>query len=55
MLADAHPFDMPPMQFDDGSLPIPLGLLIVVQGFETTRLMGADFDSTARIRAMLIA
>jgi len=40
---------------DMGSLPILLGLLIVVQGFETTRFTGEDFDPQTRQRAMLIA
>ncbi|MCB1494035.1 MAG: hypothetical protein KDJ77_19895 [Rhodobiaceae bacterium] len=31
---------------------VVLGLLIVVQGFETSRFMGAEFDATTRIRAM---
>lgn len=37
------------------SLPVLLGLLIVVQGFETTRFTGADFPAPMRIRAMRIA
>jgi hypothetical protein len=45
----------PPGKFDLKSLPVLLGLLIVVQGFETTRFTGNDFDSKTRQRAMWIA
>ena len=45
----------PPGQFDLHSIPVLLGLLIVVQGFETTRFTGDDFDAPTRIRAMGIA
>ncbi len=38
-----------------GSLPVLLGLLIVVQGFETTRFTGDDFDAETRQRAMWVA
>lgn len=37
------------------SLPVLLGLLIVVQGFETTRFTGDDYDSETRQKAMSIA
>ncbi|GKY89203.1 hypothetical protein [Sinisalibacter aestuarii] len=37
------------------SLPVLLGLLIVVQGFETTRFTGADFPAATRIKAMRYA
>ncbi len=36
-------------------LPVLLGLLIVVQGFETTRFTGDDFDPATRQKAMWIA
>ncbi len=39
-------------KFELGSLPILLGLLIVVQGFETTRFMGDEFEPQTRIKAM---
>ena len=45
----------PPGRFELGSLPVLLGLLIVVQGFETTRFTGDNFDQATRIRAMKIA
>jgi len=45
----------PPGKFSLGSLPVLLGLLIVVQGFETTRFTGEDFDAETRQRAMLTA
>jgi hypothetical protein len=45
----------PPGRFEVSSLPVLLGLLIVVQGFETTRFTGDDFDAATRARAMRIA
>ena len=45
----------PPGEFNVGSLPVLLGLLIVVQGFETTRFTGEDFNPETRQRAMWIA
>ena len=42
----------PPGHLSLGTLPVLLGLLIVVQGFETTRFMGASFPAEIRIRAM---
>lgn len=50
-----HSLTPPPGQFDWHSIPVLLGLLIVVQGFETTRFTGDDFDASTRIRAMRIA
>lgn len=47
---------LPPAgKFELSSLPILLGLLIVVQGFETTRFTGHDFDAETRQRAMTMA
>lgn len=48
-------FMPPPGKLSLASLPVLLGLLIVVQGFETSRFMGADFDPDTRIKAMKIA
>lgn len=45
----------PPGKLQAGGLPVLLGLLIVVQGFETTRFTGDDFDPATRQRAMGIA
>ena len=45
----------PPGKLNVGSLPVLLGLLIVVQGFETTRFTGEDFNPEMRQRAMWIA
>ena len=42
----------PPGKFEVASLPVLLGLLIVVQGFETTRFTGDAFDAETRARAM---
>lgn len=45
-LAATHP------QLDGHTLRVLLGLLIVVQGFETSRFMGDEFDAETRIRTM---
>lgn len=45
----------PPGKFDSSSLPVLLGLLIVVQGFETSRFLGGHFDADTRIQSMKIA
>jgi hypothetical protein len=45
----------PPGRFEAGSVPVLLGLLIVVQGFETTRFTGDQFDAPTRARAMSVA
>lgn len=50
-----RPVAPPPGRFEFGSLPVLLGLMIVVQGFETTRFTGDDFDKATRVRAMKIA
>ncbi|WP_138471341.1 hypothetical protein [Poseidonocella sp. HB161398] len=39
-------------EFDWNTLRFLMGLLIVVQGFETTRFMGSLYDGPTRIRAM---
>lgn len=41
------------LDFED--LPILLGLLILVQGFETSRFLGADYPAGLRIRTMKAA
>lgn len=55
LLADGGSVMPPPGKFSVGSLPVLLGLLIVVQGFETSRFMGDDYDATTRIKAMKTA
>ncbi|SMF53575.1 hypothetical protein SAMN06265365_11838 [Tistlia consotensis] len=44
------PGDTPPLGLH--SLQVLLGLLIVVQGFETSRFLGDEFDAETRIRTM---
>jgi hypothetical protein len=39
-------------EFDLHTIRVLLGLLIVVQGFETSRFMGDEFDTDTRIRTM---
>jgi len=55
LAVDGHAIAPPPGKFGAGSLPVLLGLLIVVQGFETTRFTGDEFDARTRARAMRIA
>lgn len=45
----------PAGKFEISSFPVLLGLLIVVQGFETTRFTGDDFDPETRQKSMWIA
>lgn len=46
---------LPPAQFSIASIPLLLGLLITVQGFETSRYLGNEFDQALRVRTMKIA
>jgi hypothetical protein len=55
IVADGGSIAPPAGKFDMKSLPVLLGLLIVVQGFETTRFMGKSFDAPTRQRAMWVA
>ncbi len=41
--------------FDLGQLPVLMGLLILVQGFETSRFLGAAYPADLRIRTMKAA
>jgi len=41
--------------FEASAIPVLLGLLIVVQGFETSRYLGEEFDAETRIRTMRLA
>lgn len=45
----------PPPRGGWDSAPVLLGLLIVVQGFETSRFLGEEFDASTRIRTMRLA
>ena len=49
----AAPIATPPIGLS--SVPLLLGLLIVVQGFETSRYLGATYDAPTRIRTMRLA
>lgn len=48
--ADAAPVPVPAIDFQ--SVLLLLGLLITVQGFETSRYMGEEYDAPTRIRTM---
>lgn len=43
---------LPPVRLSLDSLPMLLGLLITVQGFETSRYLGHAYDQATRIRTM---
>lgn len=43
---------LPPARFDSSSVPILLGLVITVQGFETSRYLGQSYSAEVRIRTM---
>lgn len=45
----------PPVKFDWRSVPILLGLVITVQGFETSRYLGHAYEAPIRIRTMRLA
>ena len=49
-----HPVitEAPPTQLRWGQIPFLLGLLIVVQGFETSRYLGLEYDAQLRVKTM---
>ena len=49
------PLDLPPAKISFSSIPLLLGLLITVQGFETSRYMGDSYDQQTRIKTMRYA
>lgn len=51
----ATPIDLPPAAVSMTSIPLLLGLLITVQGFETSRYLGASYDQATRVRTMRYA
>ncbi|MEJ2119187.1 MAG: hypothetical protein P8Z76_00500 [Alphaproteobacteria bacterium] len=55
-LAD-NTFSLPEVVHDTGvrELQVLLGLVILVQGFETSRYLGAEYDSATRIKTMRYA
>jgi hypothetical protein len=46
---------LPPMKLGWKSVPMLLGLLITVQGFETSRYLGASYGREVRVRTMRLA
>jgi len=44
-----------PGHFETGSLPVLLGLLILVQGFETSRFLGDVYPAKLRVKTMKVA
>lgn len=44
--------DLPPARLSWSGLPLLLGLLITVQGFETSRYLGDSYDQATRVRTM---
>ncbi len=53
--APAHDFKEAANGFSLSTIPALLGLLIVVQGFETSRFLGDQYDAQTRIRTMKLA
>lgn len=49
------PLDLPPAQLSWSGIPLLLGLLITVQGFETSRYMGDNYDQPTRVATMRYA
>lgn len=49
------PLDLPPSRLSPSGIPLLLGLLITVQGFETSRFLGDSYDQATRIKTMLWA
>ena len=45
----------PPNQTGWGALTLAFGLIVTVQGFETSRYLGADYDAALRIGSMRLA
>ena len=45
-------YSSPDIPFDWQTLTVALGLVITVQGFETSRYLGGEFDAATRIRTM---
>lgn len=46
---------LPPARLSWSSVPLLLGLLITVQGFETSRYLGGAYDQQTRVRTMRLA
>ena len=49
------PISFPPAKMSTTSIPLLLGLLITVQGFETSRYLGESYDQATRVRTMRYA
>ena len=52
---DGPPLVLPPAEVKWSGIPLLLGLLITVQGFETSRYMGDHYDQATRVRTMRYA
>lgn len=55
LLADGRSVMPPEPRGDWGAVPVLLGMLIMVQGFETSRFLGEEFDRATRVRTMHLA
>jgi hypothetical protein len=49
------PYELPAVRLSWRGVPLMLGLLITVQGFETSRFMGDSYDQPTRVRTMRYA
>jgi hypothetical protein len=52
LLSGPETFHLAPGHFEAGSVPVLLGLLILVQGFETSRFLGDTYAPELRVRTM---
>ena len=55
ILRGGSPLVYPPAKVSSNNLLVLLGLLITVQGFETSRYLGGSYDAQTRIRTMKLA
>lgn len=55
LMRSGTPVDLPPAKLTLSGIPLLLGLLITVQGFETSRYLGESYDQHTRIRTMRYA
>ncbi len=54
-ISTGAPVNLPPANFSFSGIPLLLGLLITVQGFETSRYLGETYDQATRVRTMRYA
>jgi len=55
IMRSGAPLDLPAIQLSPSGIPLLLGLLITVQGFETSSYLGDSYDQATRVRTMRYA